>query len=1242
MSDFNTATDASADLLTLFQSAVHGRYGVRLAFLDKQRANVAADRLSPSYVLHGPQDSLHLVYLVADEGERLEAIVDEVRDDEDDDAYVEFDVVEPDAKEYHLHEDDAAQLVSSGAFEVVTVDEIEAKLFPPVGPEMVADTLPTPSETRYNADFYGDWNPETRDLVVSLSKPRPKRWNGKSTSSIKSKEWVPVKPMTIEALCDEWFDAYRVGAEKDDGAFFPGELSGAQKTGPNVKSLCMGWVDNDDGTLMSDTTRLAFQSGLFFIVQPTHNFGTTQIPIHHDKYGEWCVARGGKVKGYDPNDPTVDAVKEYLRENSIYLPPVIDGVKSAIVDQVDGGWYVLVETIPIEKHRIGFVFEKPVLRKDYLGRDKELMLEWSEKLRGLGLLVGVKVDESTLELNRGFYKPSRREDATPPNIVINRAGRAAKWEELERVPKPSKQASDPFAAAADDMVGRDAIIAPGGTNLNKWAFRDADDRADYFDIVKAFNNSPMRDEIVFKDEGDEHMTVMCPIGKHSPPKGVEFDPGCWIASAGGYRDNMDFRCSHQSCKAKGGDDRLVMLCEAINLGWIDESLLYDNDYDRKGDREATGAARVWELVDQISELGKKDAGLLAQIAAEVAKLPVEDAVDIAVGDALEGSVGLGKRQWGNLIKAARDKNDSAKAKAAREAALKPTGKKDVVTSEMPPPAQREAAIVGLRNRNSTTPRLFESEGIAKRLKRNRYGVSFEEMGWPELIYEFGEAVTFLSINEKVTEEHELPETIVRHWMGAPTLGLPVCGRISKVPFHAPDGSLHLEDGYAESIETLFDIEAVIDEIMKLGGVPENPSRALVAESRSLILDDAIVNFPFSDAYGNKKQHGDGRGSRANAVAMILDQFVRGLVEGNKPYYLIDKPNPGTGAGYCADVMFVTTTGRRGIPLNLPKSEEELEKRLGAVVVSAPPVVYFDNANEIDSGALAAFTTAENYSFRPMSKSHLVTLPILCQIIVTGNKLKLSIEQRRRAVPIYMVAPRATKRTKFKHDHQEFLRDNRAALVRACLIIVQNWIALGRPEPLPRWGGRVAAELENAAEITKGAPDPALTMPSFEHYATVMGGILDAAGIHGFLSNLDAFNEAKADESEDSETEVWQAIWDSYGTDAKNMRTEGFKGKDHYSIGFLGYEPQFACLVPKKGAPVMNDKQFAEWLAKCADAGTPYEIRTGKKIATGKKLGDGSDEMVDEIAVFQIKKGGKSAGDKNRLLMFVRMDDSEME
>jgi hypothetical protein len=85
----------------------------------------------------------------------------------------------------------------------------------------------------------------------------------------------------------------------------------------------------------------------------------------------------------------------------------------------------------------------------------------------------------------------------------------------------------------------------------------------------------------------------------------------------------------------------------------------------------------------------------------------------------------------------------------------------------------------------------------------------------------------------------------------------------------------------------------------------------------------------------------------------------------------------------------------------------------------------------------------------------------------------------------------------------WVRSNRGRLVAACLTLCQGWIAAGRPR-----GRR--------------------SIGSYENWAQTLGGILETAGIEGFLGNL---NEAL--EAADTEGEAWrafvQAWWDRFGT-----------------------------------------------------------------------------------------------------------------
>jgi hypothetical protein len=111
---------------------------------------------------------------------------------------------------------------------------------------------------------------------------------------------------------------------------------------------------------------------------------------------------------------------------------------------------------------------------------------------------------------------------------------------------------------------------------------------------------------------------------------------------------------------------------------------------------------------------------------------------------------------------------------------------------------------------------------------------------------------------------------------------------------------------------------------------------------------------------------------------------------------------------------------------------------------------------------------------------MVTLPGHRIGVGTGNNVQLSDELRRRTVWIRLdpgvEAPE--RRTGFRHDPLiPYVIEHRADLVWACLVILRAWLEAGRPS-----GRRVLGR--------------------FEDWSRVMGGVLDVAGVQGFLENID--------------------------------------------------------------------------------------------------------------------------------------------
>jgi hypothetical protein len=128
-------------------------------------------------------------------------------------------------------------------------------------------------------------------------------------------------------------------------------------------------------------------------------------------------------------------------------------------------------------------------------------------------------------------------------------------------------------------------------------------------------------------------------------------------------------------------------------------------------------------------------------------------------------------------------------------------------------------------------------------------------------------------------------------------------------------------------------------------------------------------------------------------------------------------------------------------------------------------------------------------------------------IINGNNVSLSSELADRAVLIRITSgkSRPELRTDFKNlDLKAWVKAHRAGLVRACLILIQHWIAQGAPR------------------------DPTFRLGGFDSWAQTTHGILSCAGIEGFLSNRVDLDADGTNTERDALT-LFLTAWDSmYG------------------------------------------------------------------------------------------------------------------
>jgi hypothetical protein len=128
---------------------------------------------------------------------------------------------------------------------------------------------------------------------------------------------------------------------------------------------------------------------------------------------------------------------------------------------------------------------------------------------------------------------------------------------------------------------------------------------------------------------------------------------------------------------------------------------------------------------------------------------------------------------------------------------------------------------------------------------------------------------------------------------------------------------------------------------------------------------------------------------------------------------------------------------------------------------------------------------------------MATYPNRMQFIIAGNNPRGTYEIMRRCLPIRLDAkidPRKRDESMFKHPRlEEWVHEHQKELVEAILTIIQGWIKAGQQ----RWSGK--------------------PLMSFESWSQITGGILEFAGVEGFLSNLHLSQKYANDETAAFET-----------------------------------------------------------------------------------------------------------------------------
>jgi transcriptional regulator with XRE-family HTH domain len=331
--------------------------------------------------------------------------------------------------------------------------------------------------------------------------------------------------------------------------------------------------------------------------------------------------------------------------------------------------------------------------------------------------------------------------------------------------------------------------------------------------------------------------------------------------------------------------------------------------------------------------------------------------------------------------------------------------------------------------------------------------------------------------------------------------LPPLVGISTAPIVAPDGKICIEEGYHPEIRYFYHATGVPissgadNQKQKLEIGDTTPTDENVTKAKQLILDELLCDFPFAN-----------QASRANAVALMLNPFVRPLIWGATPLHVIDASTPGTGKTLLADIASMPFIPSGPTIMTAGRDDDEWRKRITAKLISAPSHILIDNVKlKLTSGDLSAALTAYEWEDRILGQSATIRLPVKCTWIATGNNLELSDEIARRSVWIRLDAKveRPWERSGFKHENlRGWVSLHRGEIITALLTFIRKWLAEGRP----------------SCDVVLG---------SYEEWVKVVGGILKAVDITGFLENANELYE-QLDADRRAWVEFFSAWAEKYG------------------------------------------------------------------------------------------------------------------
>ena len=476
----------------------------------------------------------------------------------------------------------------------------------------------------------------------------------------------------------------------------------------------------------------------------------------------------------------------------------------------------------------------------------------------------------------------------------------------------------------------------------------------------------------------------------------------------------------------------------------------------------------------------------------------------------------------------------------------------------------EDSIRALLALNERGPRVFASGGAIVYVAENEQGdISPKPLTLPDMKGLLERSADYVTYTKGAETPARVPDDVVADILHLQTTPFPRLTGLAQSPLVLESGRFVTEPGYDSESGYLLSLNGLTGVST---GMP--PSKAL-----SLITDELLVDFPFVDD-----------ASRTHAVALLLQPFLVPLIHGSLPLYLVDGSTPGAGKGLLIDVIVRVAEGRPIAVTALPKDEEEVRKKTTGLFLEGAAMVLLDNVHSIKSAVLSSLLTTREVKDRLLGGNKIAHVRNNATWIATGNNVDLSDEITRRTVLIRLDpgVERPENRRGFKHPFlRKWASGQRRQLVGACLSLIKAW-------------------------VDSGMPKSDSTLGSFEDWVSVMGGVLEVAGVSGLLENRDQLMSAS-----DRESQEWAAIvhrWrEAHGGNAVTAKDLLKLAKEHDLLLDLWAGRSGVAGQQRFGHALRThrDRVYGEWAIR--QAGTDAYTRNNAWRLGEKDIAAGPDD-----------------------------------